>query len=391
MISLEAAQSLLLSMAVPMPLEHVALVEAHGRWLGAPLVARRSQPWADLSSMDGYALAPGIGPWHISHPIPAQSRNAGTLVAGQAARIFTGAPLPMGADRILAQEDAVVSGTALSAKIVPQIGEHIRRAASDFAQGEMLASKGTRVSTALVALAALAGHGQLTVHRRPEMTIVSTGSELIHPGSDDVGLPSSNGPMLLSMAIAAGATVKDGGIFPDNLREIQLAIEEFEQSSSHGSILVFSGGASVGDHDLVVPALEASGWTICAHKISMKPGKPLIIARKADLLALGLPGNPVSAYVTATLFLLPYLRAIAGCPNPLPRLDTAPLATPLSAGGTRTEFLRGQRHSDGSVSALPSQDSAGLKSLAAADILIRREIAALPQDIGAIATFITIA
>lgn len=391
MISLEAAQSLLLSMVKPMPLVHVPLVEAYGRWLAEPLIARRNQPWADLSAMDGYALSPGAGPWRITHPIPAQTRDAGVLTSGQAARIFTGAPLPAGADRILIQEDAQVTDQIVSAIEMPHIGQHIRKIASDFAATENLAPAGAMVNSALVALAAVAGHGQLAVHSRPAVTVMSTGSELVLPGSDGVGLPSSNGPMVMSMAIAAGANAHDAGIFPDDLTVIQRAIADFEQSSSPGATLVFSGGASVGDHDLVFPALQAQGWTIRVHKITMKPGKPLIIAQKGSFVALGLPGNPVSAYVTATLFLLPYLRAMAGCPAPLPRLESAPLATALAGGGTRTEFLRGQRNADGSLSLLPSQDSAGLKSLFNADVLIRREINAPPQDIGSSVAFITTA
>lgn len=390
LISLEDAQAAVLALAHPGPRVDLHLHEARG-WLAAPLVARRTQPWADISAMDGYALGAGDGPWQVVSTIPAEHRAPGTLSAGEAARIFTGAPLPAGADRILIQEDATVDGTLLTATEHPAPGRWIRRRGSDFTEGAALAAPGAAVTPGLIALAASADHATLPCHRRPAVTIVATGSELVPPGSGETGLPSANGAMLAALVAPWAATVNDRGIAPDALPAIAALIDDFAATHSDPALLLLSGGASVGDHDLVRPALEAAGWTIALHRVAMKPGKPLIVAHRDGLVALGLPGNPVSAFATATLFALPVLRAMAGCPDPLPRHETAPLATPLPAGSNRTEYLRGRRNPDGSIAPAGSQDSAALFTLAGANVLIRLDRDAPPQDMGASARYIPIA
>lgn len=387
--SLEDAQAAVLALARPGDPIDLPLHTARG-WLAAPLVARRTQPWADLSAMDGYALGPGPGPRRITHAIPAECRDPGSIGPTEAARIFTGAPLPAGADRILMQEDAIVDGGSLTTTDLPPPGRSIRRKGSDFSEGAHLMSAGSPVNPALIALAATADHATLRCHTPANVTIIATGSELVAPGSGAPGLPSSNNPMLAAMVAPLADAVTDAGPITDTIDAIGTAIARFERANPNPALLLLTGGASVGDHDLVRPALEAQGWTIALHKIAMKPGKPLIVAYKGKHIALGLPGNPVSAFVTATLFALPLLRHMSGCPDPLPRHDSAPLAAPLAAGATRTEYLRGRRNPDGSIEPVGAQDSAALLGLARADILIRLDIDAPPQDIGAIARFITI-
>lgn len=386
---LEEAQAAVLALARAGETVELPLAQARG-WLAAPLVARRTQPWADLSAMDGYALGAGDGPWRVVRAIPAEAREAGALGASEAARIFTGAPLPTGADRILIQEDALIDGEWLTATELPVPGRWIRTMGSDFSKGDVLIEGGAAITPGLIALAASADHAALKCHRLADTHILATGSELVLPGSGEAGLPSSNNAMLSAMVAPFAGRVTDAGFVPDDVRAIGAAIRAFEEANVHPALLLLSGGASVGDHDLVRPVLEARGWSIALHKIAMKPGKPLIVAHKAGQIALGLPGNPVSAFVTATLFALPVLRKIAGCTDPLPRHERALLAAPLPRGSNRTEYLRGRRNADGSVEPIGRQDSAALLTLARADVLIRLDIDAPPQDIGAPVAFITI-
>ena len=385
LLSVEDAQARILDLVTPLPTESCPLAAAHGRWLATPLLARRTQPWADLSAMDGYALT-GDGPWQVVRDIPAESRDPGTLAHGEAARIFTGAPLPTGADRILIQENAARDGDHLTATTPASPGQWIRPRANEFHEGALLADSGSAVTAGLIGLAASAGHGTLEVRRRPRVTLIATGSELVVPGDRSEGLPSANSPMLAAV-FAPVADVTDRGIVGDDLA----AIRAYIAGSATADVIVLTGGASVGDHDLVRPALEAEGWAIAFHKVAMKPGKPLMIATRGDQIAFGLPGNPVSAYVTALLFVLPPLRRLTGAAAPLPPQHTAILAAPLAAGGPRTEYLRGAMTADGRVQAIGSQDSAALSALARADCLIRRDSNAPPANEGARVTIHLIA
>lgn len=386
--SLEDAQAHALSLVTPLPVEQVALADAHRRWLAEPLIARRTQPAADLSAMDGYAITGGAGPWRITATIPAEARTPLALTAGEAARIFTGAPVPSGAHAILIQEDAQVDGNHLTATSLPSPGQWIRRAGQDFAGGQQLAAAGAAVTPALIALAAIAGHATLALRRRPAVSILASGNELVEPRSSAPGLPDANTPMLTALLAGEGFAATSLGIVGDDLAALIGAIDGFS-----GDLLITSGGASVGDHDLVKPALEASGWSITLHRIAMKPGKPLIIARRGDQLMLGLPGNPVSAYVTAILFALPILRAMGGSAAPLPTYLSATLAEPMPAGGNRTEFLRAALDGTGSLHLHPGtgQDSAALLALSHSQALVRREIDAPPQIVGAQVPYIPIA
>ncbi|WP_380877726.1 molybdopterin molybdenumtransferase MoeA [Sphingomonas sp. DBB INV C78] len=374
LLPLAEAQAQLLALAPALPTETLPLVEAAGRWTAEQVLARRTQPAADLSAMDGYAIrfAEMPGPWRVVGESAAGSTLGFTLAAGEAARIFTGAPVPAGADAILLQEEAQRGGDrlVLAGEGPPHAGAHIRRTGSDFASGDALIEPGARLTPARIALAATGGHGALAVRRRPRIALISTGDELVPAGEpvDGVCLPSSNAPMLATLLAAeTPAIVEDRGIVPDDLAATIAAAD----AARGADIIVTTGGASVGDRDFVRPALEAAGATIDFWRVALKPGKPIMAAKLGSTIVLGLPGNPVSAFVTARLFLLPLVRHLGGAADPFDSPETAQLSTPLPATGKRMEFLRGQR-SGGMVQALGSQDSAALAMLAAANVLIIR-------------------
>jgi len=376
------AQARLFALARRLPVETVPIGDAVGRWLAEDLTALRDQPWADLSAMDGYAVRAGEypGPWRVIGESAAGAAAQAPLEPGHASRIFTGAPLPPGADAILIQENATRDGDLLTASHDPLAqGRHIRTTASDFAHGAVLLEAGSRLGPAQVALAILGGHGTVTVRRRPRIALLSTGNELVPPGAPTPSgfLPSSNAPMLAALLSSLPCDVIDFGIVPDDLDAMVAAVER----ARCADIIVSTGGASVGDHDLVRPAFVQAGGTLDFWKIKMRPGKPLMAGRLGESLFLGLPGNPVSAFVTATLFLLPLVRQIGGARDPLPLVTDAPLASPLPATGDRDDYLRAWRGPDGIVS-VTSQDSAATAAMAKADCLILRPAGSPPAQPG---------
>ena len=366
------AQARLLALGERLPVEELPVSACSGRWLARDLLASRDQPWADLSAMDGYAIssAEWPGPWRIAIESTAGAALPPALAAGESCRIFTGAPLPPGADAILIQENAELREGLLypiGDALAP--GRHVRATATDFAVNQLLLPAGTALGPAQIALAVLGGHGSLPVGSRPTVALISTGNELVPPGAPTPPgrLPSSNAPMLATMLGAAGAEVIDLGIIPDDLEALTRALKE----AAKADIILSTGGASVGDHDLVRPAFAAAGGNLDFWKIRMRPGKPLMAGKLGDSIFLGLPGNPVSAFVTATLFLLPLVRHMAGAADPLPRSATASLAAPLPATGERDDYLRAFHTTDGLVS-VTSQDSAATAALAQAQCLIVR-------------------
>jgi len=377
------AQARLFDLANRLPTETVPVAQAVGRWLARDLVALRDQPWTDLSAMDGYAVraAEYPGPWRVSSESAAGTGALPPLNAGEACRIFTGAPVPPGADSILIQENAVRDGDRLAASADPlPAGRHLRAAASDFARDALLLRAGARLGAAQIALAVLGGHGSLPVGARPRVALLSTGNELVQPGAPTPPgfLPSSNAPMLAAMLAALPCDVIDIGIVPDDLDTLATAF----RTAAQADIIVSTGGASVGDHDLVRPAFARAGGSLDFWKIRMRPGKPLMAGRLDDSIFLGLPGNPVSAFVTGTLFLLPLVRHMAGAAAPQPLMTHAPLASTLPATGDRDDYLRAYRGADGIVS-VTSQDSAATAAMAMADCLILRPAgspAARPRD-----------
>ncbi len=372
-LPLEEAQARLLALAAPLPLERIEVAGALGHYLALPLIARHTRPAADLSAMDGYALAADdlAGPWQVIGESAAGHPFGGETGPGQAVRIATGALLPSGADCVLLQEDARRDGDTLTlcGKAPVPATRHIRRRAADFREGETLLPAGTRIGPAQIGLAISAGHSHLDVHRRPRLAIIDSGDELcadpdrcaIHQ------IPASNSAMLAALAATVPCVIERLGPVEDDLD----ALERVFSRAAQADVIVTSGGASVGEHDLIRPALQALGAEIDFWRVAIKPGKPLLVARLGRQLVIGLPGNPVSSHVTAYLFLLPLLRVLQGAASTLPLRMTARLAAPLVAGVERREFLRASWDGAG-VIAQTQQDSGALASLAASNALIDR-------------------
>ncbi len=372
-LPLEEAQARLLALAEPLPLERVDPPSALGRWLAEPLVAARTQPACAVSSMDGYAVGENDldGPWQVIGESAAGHPFQGLVSTGQAVRVSTGAVVPGGAGAVVVQEDVTRNDDTLiltgSGPSLP--GTYIRRAGSDFSEGRVLAERGKRLGPAQVALALAAGHRHIAVRRVPRLAIIDSGDELAADPANCAAhqVPASNGAMLAALAASLPCRITRREPVPDNL---DLLIAELDAASS-ADVIVTSGGASVGDHDLMIPALRAWGAELDFWKVAIKPGKPLLVARKGQQIVLGLPGNPVSSFVTAWLFLLPLLRRLSGAQQPLPVRHEARLATAMAGGGDRREFLRGIL-SGGEVTPALGQDSGALAALAASNCLIDR-------------------
>ena len=372
-LPLEEAQARLLALAPALSVEQRTVADCAGYWLAEPLTALRTQPAAALSAMDGYAMRAGeAGPWRVVGESAAGRPFAGVLAEGEAVRISTGAVMPEGADCVLLQEDCDRDGDRLTHReAMPQAGRHVRRAGLDFVASDELLPTGTRIGAAQIGLALAAGLTHLRVRCAAKLALLDCGDELVPPGvPDDVHrVPASNAAMLAAMVAGLPVETRRAGPFPDDLDALTDALE----AASCADIVVTTGGASVGEHDLIRPALERLGAEFAFWRVAIKPGKPLLVAQRGHQVILGLPGNPASAYVTGYLFLLPLLRAALGATSPLPRPIPARLAAPLGPGGKRTEFLRA-RWSDGEVAPEAEQDSGALRPLAHANALIRREI-----------------
>lgn len=367
------AQARLLALVEPLPVERVPVEEALGRYLAEPLIARRTQPPADLSAMDGYAMriADMPGPWRVIGDSACGHPFAGAVGAGEAVRISTGALMPEGANMVLMQEDTARDGQTLSLTGTPPdpLPKHIRRQGNDFAEGAELLPSGARIGPAQIALALAGGHGYLAVRAVPRLAIIDSGDEL---SSDPAAcalhqIPASNGAMLSAMAREMPCVIDRLGPVADTMEALAEALAQAESAD----VVVTSGGASVGDHDLIRPALAAWGAELDFWKVAIKPGKPIMVARRGRQLVVGLPGNPVSSHVTAYLFLLPLLRALAGSARPLPQAMWLPAAEPFAPGGPRREFLRGVWDGRGVTSQI-NQDSGALGALAHANVLIER-------------------
>lgn len=381
-IPLEDAQTRLCDLASPMPSQTVEASEAVGRILAEDVVARRTQPSADLSAMDGYAVGEDdlAGPWRVVGESAAGHPLDHAIAKGEAARISTGAMMPPGAGAVLLQENASCDGDELSLNGEGEpTPRHIRRAGFDFAARDVLLPRGSAVGPAQLALAIAGGHSRLNVHGLPTLAVLDSGDELCADPARCAPhqIPASNGPAIAALARPLVSQVHRIGPVRDTMRDMLDGLER----ASVGDVIVTSGGASVGDHDLVRPALEEWGAEIDFWRVAIKPGKPLMVARRGETIILGLPGNPVSSFVTAFLFLLPLLRKLAGAGQVLPRAVPLRCTAPLPSGGKRTEFLRG-RFVDEGVAVIEEQDSSALRALAAADVLIRRDIDAPPIQAG---------
>ncbi len=377
-----AALDQLLMGVEPLPAETLPLDHCAGRVLAELVTARLTQPPFDAAAMDGYAIrwADLRLPWRVVGESAAGHGWAGTVGPGEAVRIFTGAPLPAGADVIVVQEEVARDGNQarLAGEGPPRIGAHIRPAGQDFAAGGMLLCAGKRLTPAGLGTAAAGGYRALPVVRRPRVTLIATGDELVLPGEipGPGQIVSSNPAMLSALLRSAGADVHDPGLIPDNRAALAAALQDAE-----ADLIITIGGASVGDHDLVIPVLRELGATLDFWKIALRPGKPLLAGRLGGTRVLGLPGNPVSAFVCATLFVLPLLHRLGGRLDGQRRLRL-PLATPLPTNGQRRDHLRGRLTPAGSAAAFPRQDSALLGLLAAADLLIVRSPGAPPAVAG---------
>lgn len=371
-LPLAEAQARLLAQVEPLPARVIPAEQAVGRYLGAPLLAARTQPAADLSAMDGYAVLAGDlgGPWQVVGESAAGHPFAGRLRSGEAVRISTGALMPSGDCAVLLQENAARdgSGLALNGQGEPT-RRHVRRAGFDFREGDAILAAGTRIGPAQLALAIAAGHSRLPVRALPRLAILDSGDEL---AADPAAcaphqIPASNGAMLAALAAPHAGAIERLGPVPDRLEAILAALDQ----SAEADVIVTSGGASVGDHDLVRPALEQWGARLDFWRVAMKPGKPLLVARRGSQWVIGLPGNPVSSYVTAFLFLLPLLKSLAGSGQPLPRSAVMRLGAAFPATGDRMELVRA-RLEGGALVPVAEQDSSALAALALADALVER-------------------
>jgi molybdopterin molybdotransferase len=382
LMSVAEALRQVLEHAGPLATETLPLADAYGRVLAADLSAQRTQPPADVSAMDGYAVcaadvksAPArlrlIGEVAAGHPF------AGTVGAGEAARIFTGGVVPPGADTIVIQENTTRDGDVVVINQASGAGRHIRRAGLDFASGAVLLAKGRRLNDRDLALAAAMNHASLPVYRKPKLAVLATGDELVLPGvQPDIGeIVYSNGYATMALARREGCNVVDLGIAPDRLPETVAAVRHARAGTA--DILVTSGGASVGDYDLVQKALAAEGLELSFWKVALRPGRPMMHGRLGPMHVLGLPGNPVSSYVCGVLFLVPLIRRLTGRADYEPRLEPAQLGCDLPENDERADYLRATlaASADGLPVATPcpQQDSSMLAPLAKADCLLIRE------------------
>jgi molybdopterin molybdotransferase len=376
------ALSRVLADAEPLPAQSVALAQAYGRVLSADLAALRTQPPADVSAMDGYAVRSSdvakiparlklIGEVAAGHPFK------GSVAAGEAARIFTGGVMPDGSDTVVIQENAAREGDSVVVNASASKGRHVRSKGLDFRRGALLLSKGHLLCDRDLALAAAMNHACLPVHRAARVAVLATGDELVMPGSSpSVGeIVYSNGYATMAMARREGCETIDLGIVPDRLDETVAAIRRARDQGA--DILITSGGASVGDHDLVRSSLAKEGLALSFWRVALRPGRPMLHGRLGKMHVLGLPGNPVSAYVCSVLFLLPLIRRLAGRADVAPVLEPAALGCDLPENDERADYLRARLVPGPAgvpmATPAPIQDSSMLAPLAAADCLLLRE------------------
>lgn len=387
----EALDRLLSAARPPAETETVALDAALGRVLAADLGARLTHPAFDNSAMDGYALrhadiSAGDGTvLTVIGRSAAGLRFGGAVGPGEAVRIFTGAPMPEGADTVLLQEDAeVLEGGRIRTTFTPVRGRHVRPKGQDFYEGETVLAAGAVLDAGRLTLAASCNHPKLAVFRRPRVAILATGDELVPPGGEPGPdqIVASNGAGIGAIARDNGADVIDLGIVRDDEAAIAAAVRNAVAAGA--DVLVTLGGASVGDHDLVQPTLLSLGMTLDFWKIAMRPGKPLMVGRLGDMQVIGLPGNPVSSLVCGLLFLEPLVRRLARLPA-RGRAMTVRIAAELPANDKRQDYVRARFTDEGTPpGALPfsRQDSSMVSVFANADCLIVRPPQAGPACAG---------
>jgi molybdopterin molybdotransferase len=390
LMPVDEALARVLDGAEPLPVEYVPVAAAHERVLAENLAARRTQPPADMSAMDGYAVRAAD-----VVQVPARLKLVGEAAAGrildaaigpgEAARILTGGVMPSGADTVVIQENTQRDGDFIVVEKGERAGRHIRPAGLDFSEGDVRITCGRALTVRDMALAAAMNHALIPVHRRPRVAVLSTGDELVLPGAvpGPGQIVSSNGAALAAMARIAGAQALDLGTVPDRLEDTVAAIRRAREWGA--DVLVTTGGASVGDYDLVQDALAAEGMLLSFWKVALRPGKPLMHGRLGAMRVLGLPGNPVSAYVCALLFMMPLINALGGRATTF-ETTSAVLGRDLPANDERQDYMRSclAWRPDGAWVATPLdvQDSSMMSALAASDCLVVREPHAPPAKAG---------
>ncbi|MDB5457900.1 MAG: molybdopterin molybdenumtransferase MoeA [Caulobacter sp.] len=390
-LAVEAARARMLAGAQRLGIETVALAQAAGRVLAEPVLAVRDQPPFDASAMDGWAirrvdLTPDTT-FKIAGESAAGHGHAGPVAPGEAVRIFTGAPLPAGADLVVIQENAVRDGDGVRFVLGGEPAGNIRPRGGDFRQGEALLAVGARLDAWRLGLAAAAGRDRLTVARRPRVAILATGDELVQPGQvpGDHQIFESGTSSLAALIIAWGGEPVRLEAAADRIEAIADAV-----AGASADLILTVGGASVGDHDLVKPALAGLGLTLRVETIAIRPGKPTWFGHLADgRRVLGLPGNPASALVCAELFLRPLLAALTGA-DPALGLHAARLTDALPGNGPREHWLRAalavDDHGQVAVTAFSDQDSSLVGVFSRADALLRRPAGAAPAAAGEVVT-----
>lgn len=388
MISVEEARTAVLALAAPLAVEHVPLRHAAGRVLAQDVVAARTQPPFAASSMDGYALRRAeVEPdamFKVIGESAAGHRFDGTVKAGQAVRIFTGAPLPEGADCIVIQEDVTRRGDLIT--LGHNIGDkdNIRPAGGDFSAGQTVTAP-LLLRPADIALLAAMNIASVPVTRKPVVAILATGDELVQPGEtpEPDQIVASNSFGLAAMLEGLGAETR---LLPI-ARDMTASLKQAFALAKGADLIVTIGGASVGDHDLVAPVAAELGMEQSFYKVAMRPGKPLMAGRMGDMAMIGLPGNPVSAMVCGTVFVAPIVRKMLGLGIAEPEMHSAPLACDMPANGARAHYMRA-RLIDGKLHPDTRQDSSLLSVLATADALLIRPIEDPARSAGEIGTYL---
>lgn len=382
MITVDQALAHLFDLVKPTAIEEVPLRDAAGRVLATAQVSRRDQPPFPASAMDGYAVPGGevrVGAkFTVIGESAAGARFEGTVGAGQAVRIFTGAPVPVGATHVVIQEDVARDGDQITLTDTLESGSNIRPAGNDFKAGQMFEAP-KRLTPQDVALLASMNIPCVPVYTRPTVALISTGDELVMPGQDP-------GPdqIIASNTFGIDAQLRAIGALPRILpiaRDTRDSLATVFDLAKGNDLIVTIGGASVGDHDLVGPVAADLGMDRSFYKIAMRPGKPLMAGRMGDAAMVGLPGNPVSAMVCAQLFLAPMIHAMQGLPAGRTAEITLPLSAPLPANGNREHYMRA-RVENGSVAAFDRQDSSLLSILSNANALIVRPVGDGPRETG---------
>jgi molybdopterin molybdotransferase len=375
------ALAAILAGAAPMPEEMVALEAAHHRVLARDVAARRTQPPQAMSAMDGYAVRAAD-----AAKVQARLTVIGEVAAGrpfdraigpgEAARIFTGGVIPDGADAVVIQEDTIADGNTITITEAAAPGRNVRPAGVDFSEGDVLLAAGIRLTDRDLSLAASMNYPELPVRRQPKLALLATGDELVMPGQTPGPgqIVYSNGYALRALARAEGADTVDLGVAADTVEATTAGIRRARELGA--DILVTTGGASVGDHDLVKTSLEAESVKMAFWKIAMRPGKPMMHGRLGAMRVVGVPGNPVSSYVCTILFVVPLIRALSGRRSVHHIRETALLGRDIGANDQREDYLRArlEERDDGTLIATPvtKQDSSLLANLAAAQALLIR-------------------